>query len=1013
MVLDIPPAKMEKQFGVIPPSILSEKQREELAAFQFEGDTLKVLAILVEWTARPRTYSAATFDSVLFSRWTFPGFSVADYYEEVSYGRLTMVGDVYGWHNAGTWNVNFDFEPILATLDPVIDYSQYDGNGDGAVDAVVFIRAGNGEEDSQDPTDMWSYAVVYPPGSGAGPYDGKLVGRWNTCPETRPERDPNTSTFLGTDTLNWIRVLCHELGHNLGLPDLYDYDAKLDMSTYDTPGDDNDHPVNDWCIMGYYGYGYMSIGSQIPSHFCGWSKMQLGWIDPVVEYATFGGDHIVIEDIETHSTGSLYRIPIDNTQGEYFLLEYRNPESGAAFDRKDSDFSVLFWPNVLGGADPLDRGLMITHVHDSLAQTWPVNDGTPSLPHYKVAVEDAGYNPAMDVNTNGLPPWDSAQWWYPWEIQKGALFSDDVPGQTVFGPTSFPNSNGYGGPSGITIRVDSIAGDRLYAYVQRAETQLPRIMARLNSDRLCHFNTPPGGVDSTTLTVDNYGDVTLMADVTVTAGGSWLSLAGGASITLEPTDPILNLPVAMNALGLSEGIYEGEIRIDHNDDTQASPQLIRVEFHVNASYVCAERATLRTAATNTGGLSLTVESAGRYASGDQYEGLVRRPDSSRSIFDCSLMITHSIPGPDTVVFYNLYGRVTDPGFWGFVATSPLVLDTGANGTGTGNATVTSTMKTKDGALGIETKWYFPQDPDSADFVLVKHTVTNATLSTISNIAVGQLSDFDVVPGKAFTWLQNAVDNNAGSFPSENLVYQYGRTKSSVVPDPPLELAERYSAGIAYLSGRDYGGSGLPFEQQQVTLRGGTGDFRELSSHYFDGSIDGYFYNALVGPAELKLWQAAHPDSSSDLYMYYCLDQGLTLASGQSETYVIAIVSDTLSHPGMTVKSSTASDLVATVQKAGAWAANHGVFGNCDCACHADPLCDAATDIIDVIRVIEVAFRGGAEIDDAACPAHGVTVAGRTDVDCSGATDVIDVVKMVDVAFRAAAPSTRFCNPCPP
>ncbi|PWB75599.1 hypothetical protein C3F09_02185 [candidate division GN15 bacterium] len=83
-----------------------------------------------------------------------------------------------------------------------------------------------------------------------------------------------------------------------------------------------------------------------------------------------------------------------------------------------------------------------------------------------VSVVDAGYNPSRTVTSNPEGgPSDSAQWWYPYETRKGACFSSDVPGQTTFGPATTPSSNGYGGPTGITVRVDSTVGDKLYAYV--------------------------------------------------------------------------------------------------------------------------------------------------------------------------------------------------------------------------------------------------------------------------------------------------------------------------------------------------------------------------------------------------------------------------------------------------------------------------------------------------------------------------------------------------------------------
>jgi M6 family metalloprotease-like protein len=470
IILDIPDEIMTQQFGKIPPLQLTPQEKAAMDGFRFAGDTLKVLAILVDWNDRPHTYSRETFDTLSFSRNVLPYGSVADYYHEVSYGKLAIAGEVTEWHNAGlyygSWNW-WSFESLLWTLDPQIDYSQFDGNNDGDVDAVMFIRSGNGQEDSHDLQDIWSVAVGYSPGTGPGPFDGKYVSRWNTCPETRPLHDPNSPVdFTGIDTLNSIRVFCHELAHNVGLPDLYDYDDKLVVSTFDTPNDNNDHPVYDWCTMGYGGYGILSIKSLIPSHLCGWNKREAGWIAPIVLQKSIYPS-LMIRNIETTPDSSLYILPINMAQGEYFLLEYRNPQSTGQFDKFDSDFSCYFYPQLSLGCDPLDRGLLITHVHDSLgAYYWRINSGTPDYPHYTVAVEDAGYNPSRDYQSNpGGNVSDSAQWWYPYESRKGALFSDNVSGQNTFGPTSYPNSDGYYGPTGITVRVDSIKGDRLYAYV--------------------------------------------------------------------------------------------------------------------------------------------------------------------------------------------------------------------------------------------------------------------------------------------------------------------------------------------------------------------------------------------------------------------------------------------------------------------------------------------------------------------------------------------------------------------
>lgn len=86
-----------------------------------------------------------------------------------------------------------------------------------------------------------------------------------------------------------------------------------------------------------------------------------------------------------------------------------------------------------------------------------------------------------------------------------------------------------------------------------------------------------------------------------------------------------------------------------------------------------------------------------------------------------------------------------------------------------------------------------------------------------------------------------------------------------------------------------------------------------------------------------------------------------------------------------------------------------VTSGCHCSCHADPQCDSVIDdVLDVSRVINVAFRGAPALPDPdnACPYQ------TTDVDCSSATDVLDVTKVINVAFRGQSAQSQFCVPCP-
>ena len=112
--------------------------------------------------------------------------------------------------------------------------------------------------------------------------------------------------------------------------------------------------------------------------------------------------------------------------------------------------------------------------------------------------------------------------------------------------------------------------------------------------------------------------------------------------------------------------------------------------------------------------------------------------------------------------------------------------------------------------------------------------------------------------------------------------------------------------------------------------------------------------------------------------------------------------DTLS--GLTLTGETFTTTFAPVADAGILTI---LTPPCDCPCHADPVCDAISDVFDVVAAVDVAFRASPGVFDPACPNE------RTDVTCDGLTNVFDVIRFVDVAFRSVDPATAFCDPCLP
>ncbi|OLF07120.1 protease [Actinophytocola xinjiangensis] len=234
--------------------------------------------------------------------------SVANYYEKQSSGRYSVQGTVSDWvrvnynqarygrsngypcsgnvcNNAynlvqdgvNTWYADQiaagktpeQVKQELARYD-VWDRTDHDGDGnfdepDGYLDHFQIVHAGGDQADG-DPVygedALWSHRAFAFSNTTTGP-DGNLQGGTEIG---------DTGLWVGDYTMQpengGIGVFAHEYGHDLGLPDLYDYS-----------GGGANH-INWWSLMAQQrvsGPGEV-LGSRV-NDMDPWSKLQMGWLD--------------------------------------------------------------------------------------------------------------------------------------------------------------------------------------------------------------------------------------------------------------------------------------------------------------------------------------------------------------------------------------------------------------------------------------------------------------------------------------------------------------------------------------------------------------------------------------------------------------------------------------------------------------------------------------------------------------------------------------------------------------
>lgn len=263
--------------------------------------------------------------------------SISDYFKAQSGGQFLLDFDVagpvtlpYGYSYYGQNDDDgYDKRPTkmvreaCQAVDGSVDFSKYDWDGDGEVEEVFVVYAGNGEHDTANkPSLIWPHMDNLANYGEELTLDGVTINTY-AC----------ASELNGDKTLSGIGTFCHEFSHCMGFPDMYD-----------TASDGNNFGMGSWDLMDYGSYngdGY------VPAGYSGYEKMVCGWTTPIEldKPMTVNGMERLAD------MGQTYIIYNKGNRNEYYILENRQqsgfdkhlPGSGLLIERVDYDKDIWEW----------------------------------------------------------------------------------------------------------------------------------------------------------------------------------------------------------------------------------------------------------------------------------------------------------------------------------------------------------------------------------------------------------------------------------------------------------------------------------------------------------------------------------------------------------------------------------------------------------------------------------------------------------------------------------------------
>ncbi|MCI5745540.1 MAG: M6 family metalloprotease domain-containing protein [Erysipelotrichaceae bacterium] len=250
--------------------------------------------------------------------------SVHSYYYNSSYGQLNYTFDVLDWYhlsNKASYYENLKnskysgeipgvsaiIDEVFKGLDSKIDFSKYDSNNDGIIDALYIVY--NHEIDYTNADFWWAYQYYYLEDT----YYDKV--------------SPYNYVFASFDFLFEnnekcnARTFIHETGHMFGLEDYYDYDSS---QGYNKGG------------LGGYDMMDSTVGDHNP-----FSKMAIGWIKDPIILSSSKTDSFSITIDSYDKYGDCIIIPgasytKGSTFNNYYVINFLNTDSRLLKDENKS-----------------------------------------------------------------------------------------------------------------------------------------------------------------------------------------------------------------------------------------------------------------------------------------------------------------------------------------------------------------------------------------------------------------------------------------------------------------------------------------------------------------------------------------------------------------------------------------------------------------------------------------------------------------------------------------------------